>query len=47
MNNQIRGNNACKNCCKEFANDCFNTLYDTSIMVDTKQLIHINIDNKK
>ena len=28
MNNQIRGNNACKNCCKEFANDCFNTLYD-------------------
>ena len=36
MNNQIRGNNACKNCCKEFANDCFNTLYDTSIMVDNR-----------
>ena len=34
MGYQIRGNNKGKNCSKEFANDCFDTLYDTSIMID-------------
>ena len=36
MGYQIRGNNKGKNCSKEFANDCFDTLYDTSIMIDNR-----------
>ena len=36
MANQISGNNKCKNCCKELLKDRFNTLYDTSIMIDNR-----------
>ena len=36
MGNQIRNNNGCQNCFKEFLKDCFNTLYDTSTMVDNR-----------
>ena len=32
MTNHIRDNNECKNCSKEFLEDCFNTIYDTSVM---------------
>ena len=35
MANQISGNNECKNC-KELLKDCFNTLYNTSIMIDNR-----------
>ena len=36
MTNQIRDNNESKNCFKLFSKDCYNTLYDTSIMINNK-----------
>ena len=33
MTNQIRNSNECQKCFIEFLKDCFNTLYDTSVIV--------------
>ena len=45
MGNQIMDNNKSKNCFKLFSEDCFNALYDTSIMADNG--IHHDMDENR